>query len=325
MRFLCLLLFLIPLWAYSQPIDRSEFPKADSIAEQYPRHPLNDLPGLSKKLAINLTTDEGKFRAIYKWVCLNIENDYNLAMANKRKRAKLTGDKLVAWNASLIPLVHKTLIDDYSTVCTGYAWLIEQLSIHAGLECEIVHGYGRTTQANIGGKGVPNHSWNAIRLNNNWYLCDATWSSGALDLDTRSFVREFKEAYFLSDPAFFVRNHYPSESKWTLLDQPPTLDDFLNAPLIYVAAYGSRIEPVSHDKFDVSASKGSAVTFQFARGENISEKKIQLMVRTRDTGKKPALTSDMFSISYVFASKGIFPVHLVMDGKPVYSYRVTVR
>ena len=33
-------------------------------------------------------------------------------------------------------------------------------------------------QANVGGTGVANHSWNAVQLNSNWYLCDATWSSG---------------------------------------------------------------------------------------------------------------------------------------------------
>lgn len=225
-----LIFFTTSLQLCAQGLSSFEYKKADSIAGLYPRHSLTNLAVLSRKLTGNLLTDEGKFRAIYKWVCLNIDNDYKLAVTNKRQRARLTGNKLAAWNADLIPIVNKKLINEYSTICTGYAWLIEQLSMHAGFECKMVHGYGRTAQANIGGKGIANHSWNAIKLNGTWYLCDATWSSGGISMETRSFVRKYEDAYFLPDPEFFIRNHYPLEKNWTLLDNPPTLHEFLNAP-----------------------------------------------------------------------------------------------
>jgi hypothetical protein len=74
-----------------------DFKKADSIAELYPLHSLKDLKILSDKLTRPLAGDLEKFRAIFKWVCTNIDNDYELYMENKKKREKLDGDELRSW------------------------------------------------------------------------------------------------------------------------------------------------------------------------------------------------------------------------------------
>jgi transglutaminase/protease-like cytokinesis protein 3 len=89
-------------------------------------------------------------------------------------------------------------------------------------------GYGRTAQSNIRGEGIANHSWSAVQLNRIWYLCDATRSSGAVDVAQSRFMRNFNDCYFLADPDLFVRNHYPLDSSWMLLAKKPTLHDFLN-------------------------------------------------------------------------------------------------
>ena len=63
-------------------------------------------------------------------------------------------------------------------MCTGYAYLIKEMCFIADLDCEIIDGYARAFDANVNGLESLNHSWNAVKLNNKWYLCDATWSSG---------------------------------------------------------------------------------------------------------------------------------------------------
>lgn len=330
---LIVLAVLLAVSVYGQPptLSTAEYKKADSIATLYPRHSLLDLRGLSHKLTTSLSTEAGRFRAIYTWVCLNIDNDFTLYQRNKRKREKLNEQELLAWNKKFTPQVFKTLIKEYSTVCTGYAYLIRELALHAGLSCEIVDGYGRTSQANVGGRGVANHSWNAVQLNGHWYLCDATWSSGAINMETATFVRKFDDVYFLADPAFFVLNHYPLNTNWTLLERPPTLEAFLSRPLIYVNAIRYRIQPQSPSTFEVNALKGELVSFNFHKdggkpiGDIVEFRLDALPANTvvREIQQDGPMVH--YSADLTFAMRGTYAVHLAIDDLYIVTYKVIVK
>jgi transglutaminase/protease-like cytokinesis protein 3 len=185
----------------------TDFSKADSIAELNVAHPLKDLKGLADKLTAPLLTDQEKFRAIYKWVCNNIEVDYSLVALNKKNRAKLHGDKLSKWNKKFNRMVFETLMSQQKTICTGYAYLIRELAFHAGLSCEIVNGYAKPGGVHSTRSRTVNHSWNLIRLNNKMYFCDATWSSGIFNLSTQQFRKKYNDRYFLTDPSLFAQDH----------------------------------------------------------------------------------------------------------------------
>lgn len=244
----------------------TDFRKADSVAALYPNHSLKDLSILADKLTSPLATEVEKFRAIYTWICSNIENDYILYEENKRKREKIKNPKaLDAWNKKLGVRVFKTLFSEHKTVCSGYGYLVKELAIHAGLSCMVIDGYGRTAQANIKGSGTPNHTWNAIQLHGKWYLCDATWSSGSVDPELEKFVKKYDDSYFLADPELFVRSHYPLDSTWMLLDNKPTLQAILNGPLIYRSAFQYNINPQFPETFDVTAKKGRPFHFGSAK------------------------------------------------------------
>lgn len=152
----------------------TDFHKADSIAERLAVHPLIDLKTLADKLTGPLNTEQEKFRAIYRWVCSNIEADYELLLLNKRNRSILKGDQLVQWNKRFNAMVFEALQHEHKTVCTGYAYLVRELAYHAGLSCEIVNGYAKHAGVDQNALGAINHSWNVIRLNGKWYVCDAT-------------------------------------------------------------------------------------------------------------------------------------------------------
>jgi transglutaminase/protease-like cytokinesis protein 3 len=190
----------------------TDFSKSDSIAERYAAHSLIDLKTLADKLTRPLLTEQEKFRAIYKWVCSNIEADYSLVTLNKQKRAKLKGDKLNRWNKKFSKSVFKTLLHERKTVCTGYAYLVRELAFHAGLKCEIVNGYAKAGGVDFNALGEVNHSWNRIQLNDKWYVCDATWSSGIFNTTSGRFVKKYDEKYFLMEPEGFLRSHHPSDS-----------------------------------------------------------------------------------------------------------------
>lgn len=190
----------------------TDFRKADSLALLYRGHSLQDLRVLSEKLTGPLTTEQEKFRAVYKWICNNIDYDYGLYLMNKRRREKLTdSDELRKWNTKIAKVVFETLLSRHKTVCTGYAYLVKELSYHAGLSCAIINGYGRNAQADDRLPRLPNHSWNSIQLNGRWYFCDATWSSGAMNVKTGEYVRKYNDVYFLQEAAEFSKRHLPAD------------------------------------------------------------------------------------------------------------------
>ncbi|MEM6831672.1 MAG: transglutaminase domain-containing protein [Bacteroidota bacterium] len=327
----CLLVWGVFFSSQSQPAGFavSDFQAPDSIASHYFGHAIDDLRQLSYKLTGSLTTDLEKFRAIYKWVCDNVANDYGLYARNKHMRERFHEQpvKLKEWNKKFHSKVVDKLVKEQKTVCTGYAYLIKDLAYHAHITCEVVDGYGRTAHANIGGEGIPNHSWNAVRIDNKWYLCDATWSSGSVDPTGSGFIRSFSEAYFLTDPDQFIQNHYPLDRQWMLLEDPPTLTAFLNGPLIYKSALAYGIVPVSPDVFKPKVKKGETLTFRFA-----SEKELQgLEVKVDDTsGSMDTFQPDVYRdkkghycIDYVFSSKGAYDVHFLKSGEYLATYAVT--
>jgi transglutaminase/protease-like cytokinesis protein 3 len=314
----------------------TNFQKADSIAALYPRHSLKDLKALSNKLTEPLLTEEEKFRAIYKWVCNNIEYDYSLYIMNKQRKKKVKNQKeLNAWNKEFTSRVFKNLLYRQKTICTGFAYLVKELSSYAGFPCVIVDGYGRTVGSNIGGRGDVNHSWNAIQLNKKWYLCDATWSSGAYDAELMKYEKKFNESYFLSDPALFIRNHYPLDSTWTLLNKKPTLDEFLNRPLIYSNAFKYKIGTVYPETFDVTVAKGKTVSFQFTAdaGESIETAKLYCKELNTNEIFKPALRTDntsvqkkySYQIDHTFSTRGKHVVHILLNQSFAFTYTVNVR
>lgn len=327
---LVILFFSIKLQAQTASFGKNDFAKADSVAELYPNHSLKNLKSLSDKLT-TLSTDIEKFRAIYKWVCDNIENDYGFYVKNKYKRHKFRNKpvELKQWNKKNNPRVFQKLLNDHTTICTGYAYLLKELSYHAGIKCVIVDGYGRTAQANIGGAGIANHSWNAVQLNSKWYVCDATWSSGTNDPQQAKFIKKYNDAYFLATPSLFVRNHYPLDTTWILLREKPTLQEFLNGPLIYRDAFSHKILPVFPETFDVSVEKGDKLTFLMSnQNKKVPEKfELQITQGSKSNSFYPTVyqqEAGLYAVDHAFTRKGSYVVHLLQNNDHLFTYTITV-
>ena len=148
------------------------FKNADKIAFDYKGNDLSNLPGLAYNLTHNLSSDVEKFRAIYLWVSTNIEGDYDGFRKNIAKRSKYKNDSLeqYKWNKSFSNQVFKKLAKEKKTICTGYAYLVKNLANLANIKCEIIDGFGRNESTEASKSKFPNHSWNAVQINNKWYL-----------------------------------------------------------------------------------------------------------------------------------------------------------
>lgn len=217
--------FVLPLHAQRSDFDDIDFWRAEYIANEHKGEDLYNLPGLVHGLTSQLKTDAERFRAIYYWVCHNIKGEYNLMNDNNRNHKKLQDDPkaLDRWNRAFKKEVFAKLLKDKETLCTGYAYLIKEMANLAGLECEIVYGFDLTQRLKVNDQDTPDHTWNAIKLDGKWYLCDATWSSGLIDMSTLLFEFNYDNKFFLMEPSEFAKTHKPVDSRWLLLSQDALL------------------------------------------------------------------------------------------------------
>jgi transglutaminase/protease-like cytokinesis protein 3 len=217
---LVLFSFILPLQAQRADFKEINFAKAENNADRYQGESLTNISGLAYGLISQLDSEAARFRAIYYWVTHNIAGDYDLMYRNERTRKKLRNDPegLRLWNHQFKKEVFTKLRYDKETLCTGYAYLIKVLSEVVGLECKIIDGYA-ASDLKSNTLGIPNHSWNAIKLDGKWYVCDATWSTGYTDMSSFLFEFDYDNSYFLMKPSEFIKSHQPLDEKWSLLPE----------------------------------------------------------------------------------------------------------
>ncbi|WP_417592244.1 transglutaminase domain-containing protein [Owenweeksia hongkongensis] len=328
------LLLIFSIFASSQVSDfhNINFQKADSIADFYHGESLTNLPLLSFKLTNDLTTPVEKFRSLHTWVCKNIENDYGFYLENKRHREFFQKDsiKLNDWNKSFQKRVFTKLLEDRQTICTGYAYLVMELANQAGIKCKIIDGYARTPSSNVKTLGIPNHSWNAVQLNEKWYLCDPTWSSGNIYPfgEVSKFVHQYNDGYFLCDPSFFIKNHFPLDTAWTLTGQF-SVADFLNGPIVYNSAFRYGLYPTSPKSMQLKLTKNDSITFSFHTDEQIDANKIYFGLISgshKITADPEIITQDngILILQHSFNKSGYSDLHIMIEDQVLITYTASV-
>ncbi|WP_041263621.1 hypothetical protein [Bernardetia litoralis] len=194
-----------------------------------------------------------------------------------------------------------------------------------------MNGYGKTASSNIDKKSsLPNHSWNAIEINNKWYLCDATWSSGFFNIDKNEFILEYNDGYFLAEPELFIKNHYPLDTKWILLDDKISLSEFLNAPLIYKYAFNYQFIPLQPKTMKMEVAKNEEIIFLFEASDSIQTHNIELELSSGSSKypKKPIISrtkEGLLELKYTFEKLGYYDIHIKIDGQYLVTYTVRVR
>ncbi|XP_051514906.1 kyphoscoliosis peptidase-like [Myxocyprinus asiaticus] len=167
---------------------------------------------ITQAITDGVSSDLEKLRAIWIWLCHNIEYDVTGYLGLTEK----------------ICCPEQVIVTGRG-VCCGYSSVCLQMCREAGIECREVSGHGK----GIGyqqGQSYQNtkssHMWNAVCLEGHWYLLDACWGAGRVDLDNRAFIKRYEEFYFLTDPENFINSHFPDEEEWQLLESPIQLEEF---------------------------------------------------------------------------------------------------
>lgn len=147
--------------------------KIDSFARQTNVAPLKSL---AHKLTDRYTKREEKVRSLFAWMQSHLRYDYEGLR-----------------NGNMVYNAEDALVKGVA-VCAGYADLFHKFCQELNIPSEYVTGYA--DNGTVGG-----HAWNAVMINDKWYLIDVTWG----------------ERYYLASPEYFIKDHFPSEHKWTLL------------------------------------------------------------------------------------------------------------
>ena len=104
-------------------------------------------------LELDSKSDEEKVRAVYDYICDNVDYDYDNA-ANEDYLLKRTA--------------YAALIDG-KAVCQGYSAALYRLLLEAGVDNRIIFGTGITSAGDR-----EDHTWNIVKLDDSYYNIDVT-------------------------------------------------------------------------------------------------------------------------------------------------------
>jgi transglutaminase/protease-like cytokinesis protein 3 len=215
-------------------LKNTDFTKIDNYASSV-RYEGTSVFELASLLSRYTKTEAEKARIIYSWITYNITYDVS---------AYLSGNY-----GDLSP---QEILKTRKSVCSGFANLYQALAKAMELDVVVVDGYAKGYGYVVGNTTEINHAWNAVKINNKWYLLDSTW--GASNINSGQFHRHFNSYYFATPPGQFILDHFPIKSKWQLLEKDYTKQQFDTTPKISPEFFKDGLQLVSHHNQTIEAS-----------------------------------------------------------------------
>lgn len=166
---------------------------------------------LAKQLVAGKTTDRDKALALYDWVAKNIRYDIAAYLAN-----------------DLPDPSPETVLTSRLAVCEGCSRLFMAMAQSVGLEAVMIPGFSKGFSPDED-KSEPDHAWNAVKLDGQWALLDATWGAGHID-ESKAFEAEYTRDWFDVKPEQFAATHLPEDAKWQLVNPQVSAADFWARP-----------------------------------------------------------------------------------------------
>lgn len=203
-----LILFIISLSSHSRANIGADTLFSDAIIHHVENISNNEFSfeKLSRQLTAPFQTDQEKLATIYAWLATNV--DYAIERINSFRTYKSEEE--------VLDYVLKT----NRGVCLHYSLYFNELCKYAGIQSYMISGYvkqnGRIQQ-------TP-HTWNAVKLEGRWLMCDVTWAAGYVSKG--AYYKKFNKDFFSVSPDKFIQTHIPYDKMWQLIDYPFTFDDF---------------------------------------------------------------------------------------------------
>lgn len=171
---------------------------------------LYSLESISVAINAIANSDEEKVRSMYIWLTNNIAYDTESFFSGNYPEPKTE-----------ISLKNK------KAVCEGYCMLFKKFCDLNNIPCITMNGYSKGVSYRKG-KVFSNtdHTWNIVRINNEWKFIEATWGAGYVT--NQGFIKSFSDRYFFVSPSVFILNHLPADPMWQLLSCEVAIHVFEN-------------------------------------------------------------------------------------------------
>jgi len=196
------LLFLAKCCCFTLPlVAQTDFGNVDAYASRL-RIRGNDIEQLTDTLTAPFHTELEKARAIFVWIGQNIA--YDCGSENRLEQEPAEAIHPLYYTQVQLGNILKTR----RTRCEGYAFMFKLMCNLSGIYCSIQEGFAR-----FGGEKVdpatvmPNHAWNAVCLDGNWYEIDVSAGSGSCE--GRRFRAGRQEDYFRMSSKLLERVYIP--------------------------------------------------------------------------------------------------------------------
>ncbi len=235
-----------------------------SFSKKLAKDPVGSLPVLVQYLKDAAKGDQVLLvKLFHDWITYNIAYDVKAFFSGKYPSQK-----------------YEDVIKTRISVCSGNANLFQKMCELASIECETVGGYSRGYGFEVFDKEDVSksvkHVWNAVKIENNWYLMDVTWDAGYIK--GKKFVKEYSTAYLFPDPSKMIHTHLPKNKRWQLLRNPLSDEEFRNLPEVHKGFFRYNIQLSENLKkintvrdkvqFDVKASEGVMLSAQLFDSSN---------------------------------------------------------
>ncbi len=206
---------------------------------------------LAQELTKDATNDLQRAQALYNWLTDNIRYDIDVWK-------HITGGGQTYMNDH----DPASVLARGTTVCAGYSWLFDAMATSVGLNSTFLIGDVR------GYRGTPDdqlisafkHAWNAVQIDGNWELLDATWGARQVNEPAASY-RPRQSYYFTTPPNQLIFDHLPESTEWQLLADPlPDSDSFQQQPNLKPSFFQHGLRLEAPFGSTLSASSGSGGT-----------------------------------------------------------------
>lgn len=195
---------------------KNEFEHIAPIISKIPKSKSTATESVANYIKSEFKHPEDQLKAAFYWIATNI--DYAVEDLNR--------DLLYESNQALI----NDALRKKRGVCQAFAEIFNELAIKLGFDSYVISGYSRQNEQVITSSG---HAWNAVKINENWYLFDPTWAAGYFQingshskLNKSNYVKKFSPEYYKVDPSEFIKTHMPFDPIWQLSENVISYRDF---------------------------------------------------------------------------------------------------
>ncbi|WGH75397.1 transglutaminase domain-containing protein [Tenacibaculum tangerinum] len=207
---------------------------------------VNSTKELTQLINHNFNTDIDKARFLFSWLTSNIRfysNSNNSTLKDPELIVYYNKDDLKRRRKMINDAIAEKAISSKEGVCIDIAIIFKKVCDLLHIENELIKGYTKMSATDIGIKPkFKNHAWNAVKIDNDWVLIDATYG---IKFDSNLLKQVPNFNYFNIAKDKIKLTHYPSDKKWRDFLEQTDLNSFSHLPMVWTPFLESNAKIVS--------------------------------------------------------------------------------